>query len=49
MTSKLAEVKSALAEKYARLAKVAKSRGRKRKWAHKAEVYRRQVADLGGR
>lgn len=46
MRSRLAEVKSALAEKYERLAKVARSQTKKRKLLHKVKVFRRQVEEL---
>jgi hypothetical protein len=49
MSGNLAEVKSALAAKYERRAKVASSRTKKRKFAHKAKVYRLQVVRLSGR
>jgi hypothetical protein len=48
MTAKLSDVKVALAEKYERLARVASSKVKKRKFIHKAHQYRRQVVQLSG-
>jgi hypothetical protein len=44
--SQLIEVKKALADKYARLAKVAKSRPKQKKFLHMAQAHRRQAERL---
>lgn len=46
-TRTLVDVKTALAEKYERLARLTKSETRKKKLSNRAVVYRRQVAQLG--
>jgi hypothetical protein len=43
VSKKLAELKSRLAAKYERLARVAKSQPKKKAFLHKAESYRRQA------
>ena len=47
--TKLAETKLALARKYERLAKVAKSLPKQKTYAHRAEKYRRQAEMLAPR
>jgi len=44
--AKLAETKTALAEKYAHLAKVAGSKPKQNRYLHHAEKYRREAAAL---
>ena len=44
--AKLIEVKLALAAKYDNLAKVVKSKPRRKTWLHHAEKFRRQAKDL---
>jgi hypothetical protein len=46
--AKLIEVKASLAEKYQRLAKVAKSKPRRERMVRHSETYRRQVQTLSG-
>ncbi len=44
--AKLAQTKLALAKKYDRLAKIAKSKPKKRKFAYRTEKFRRQAEQL---
>lgn len=44
--TKLADVKTALAEKYTRLTRIRKSKGAQDRAARQAEIYRRQAASL---
>ena len=45
----LATVKQAMADKYARLAKSAKSKVKQRKFSNNADKYRQQAATLGSK
>jgi len=45
MNTKLAEVKRALAEKYVRLSKAARSKVRRRKYLNKAASYKQQAEE----
>jgi hypothetical protein len=46
VASKLAQTKTALADKYYNLAKVAKSKPKQNRFLHHADKYRRQAEDL---
>ena len=48
MSNKKAEVKLRLAKKYEQLAKIAKSKTKRKTYNHKAESYRFQAAQLAG-